>query len=154
MVVLIVPLTVLLKVLRAVMLTVAMFLTGCSVYSVPGGEPAPVESPTVYSRGNVKSPSTPAAPQGPVAPEPNDSNAYSALLSRATAATDRGDYEQALALLERAQRIDPDSAEIYLHLAATYTAKGDAALAKATAERGLLYCQGQAECNALRSYTR
>jgi cytochrome c-type biogenesis protein CcmH/NrfG len=144
----------LLTVLRGVMLTVAVALGGCSVYSVPGGDPAPVESPTDYTPGNAESPSTPAAPERPVAPEPNDSNAYGSLLSRASAATDRGDYEQALALLERAQRIDPDSAEIYLHLAATYTAKGDAALAKATAERGLLYCQGQAECDALRRYAR
>jgi tetratricopeptide (TPR) repeat protein len=146
--------TVLVKVLRGVILAAAVVVGGCSVYSVPGGEPAPVESPTDYTPGNVESPSTPGAPERPVAPEPNDSNAYGSLLSRASAATARGDYEQALALLERAQRIDPDSAEIYLHLAATYTAKGDAALAKATAERGLLYCQGQAECDALRRYAR
>ncbi|MEH6607735.1 MAG: tetratricopeptide repeat protein [Halioglobus sp.] len=144
----------LLTVLRGVILAGAVVLGGCSVYSVPGGEPAPVESPTDYTPGNVESPSTPSAPDRPVAPEPNDSNAYGSLLSRASAATDRGDYEQALALLERAQRIDPDSAEIYLHLAATYTAKGDGTLAKATAERGLLYCHGQSQCDALRSYTR
>ena len=39
-------------------------------------------------------------------------------------------------------------------LAQTYEAKGDAALASSTAERGLLYCQGRAECDALRAYVR
>ncbi|MFT6287838.1 MAG: tetratricopeptide (TPR) repeat protein [Alcanivorax sp.] len=142
------------KVLRGVVLAGIVVFGGCSVYSVPGGDPAPVESPTDYTPGNADSPSTPAVPERPVAPEPNDSNAYGPLLARASAATDRGDYEQALALLERAQRIDSDSAEIYLHLAATYMAKGDVALATATAERGLLYCQGHSQCDALRSYTR
>jgi Tfp pilus assembly protein PilF len=74
------------------------------------------------------------------------------LLDKADTAAQRGDYEQALALLERAQRIDPDSGEIYLVLAKTYRAKGDDSLAAATAERGLLYCDGKAQCDALRRY--
>jgi Flp pilus assembly protein TadD len=76
------------------------------------------------------------------------------LLSKAAQATARSDFEQALALLERAQRIDPDSAEVYLGMAQTYRARGTVAQARAAAERGLLYCETDAQCNALRAYTR
>jgi len=75
------------------------------------------------------------------------------LLERAEAATARGDYEEALALLERAQRIDPDSADIYLAMARTHAARGDSARARATAERGLLYCSDSRQCAELRNYT-
>jgi tetratricopeptide (TPR) repeat protein len=73
---------------------------------------------------------------------------------KAQQAAARGDYEQALALLERAQRIDPESGEIYLQLAKTHQARGDDAQAMATAERGMLFCAGAAQCNALRAYAR
>ena len=59
----------------------------------------------------------------------------------------------ALALLERALRIDPDSGEIYLALAKIYSLKGDTAMASATAQRGMLYCNGKAQCDALRAYS-
>lgn len=85
---------------------------------------------------------------------PSASAAWKPLLAQAQQASDRGDYEQALALLERAQRIDPDSAEVYLGMARTHQARGDAAQAKATAERGLLYCSGSIQCDALRAYIR
>ena len=98
-------------------------------------------------------PATPPQP-GPVPSGPDTSNAYQGLIYKADQASARGDYEAALALLERAQRIDPDSGEIYLSLAKTYRAKGDDALAVATAERGLLYCSGRAQCDLLRAYLR
>ena len=44
--------------------------------------------------------------------------------------------------------------EIYLAMAATHQARGDISQARAVAERGLLYCNGTRECDALRSYTR
>jgi tetratricopeptide (TPR) repeat protein len=75
-------------------------------------------------------------------------------VDRAAQATARGDYERALALLERAQRIDPESAEIYLQLARTHQARGNAAQARAMAERGMLFCRGPTECDALRAYLR
>lgn len=79
---------------------------------------------------------------------------YADLVARAGTAREAGEYEQALALLERAQRIDPDSAEIYLALAQTHRARGDLSQARATAERGLLYCGSPSQCDALRAYTR
>jgi thioredoxin-like negative regulator of GroEL len=74
-------------------------------------------------------------------------------LAAAEQAAQRGDYEEALALLERAQRIEPNSAEVYLHMARTHLARGDIAQASATAERGLLYCSTEAMCDALREFT-
>ena len=132
-----------------------LLLSGCSIYSLPGGEPAPVEKQPDYTP--VTPPDT--RPSTPPHPEPSpdvsgSSGAYRGLLDRADQASARGDYEQALALLERAQRIDPDSGAIYLNLAKTYSAKGDLALAVATAERGLLYCSGAVECDALRGFIR
>ena len=85
---------------------------------------------------------------------PPASTAWTPLLAKADQATNRGDYEKAMALLERAQRIDPDSAEVYLGMAKAHSAKGDHMQARATAERGLLYCSGKIQCDALRGYAR
>ena len=126
----------------------AALLAGCSVYSLPGQQDQAPPPP----KPSAPPPPVPDEP-APPARDPNASNAYGGLVEKATEARSRGDYEQALALLERAQRIDPDSGEIYLELARTYAAQGDDARAKATAERGLLYCRGD-ECSQLRAYTR
>ncbi|TXS88995.1 tetratricopeptide repeat protein [Parahaliea maris] len=143
---------------RALLASLFISLGACSIYSAPGQRPAPVETrpgAEPQSREPSEPPSRPAEPTvQPQAPEPNASNAYGPLLARAEQASRAGDYEQALALLERAQRIDPDSAEVYLALAQTYAAKGDASQARATAERGLLYCRGGSECAQLRELAR
>lgn len=136
---------------RVATLCLLLQMSACSIYSVPGGEPAPVESPA--GTPVATPPVTAPAPATP-APAPSTSAAYQPLLAKADQAVERGDYEQALALLERAQRIDPDNAEIYLGMARTHDARGDKVQARATAERGLLYCSSNAECDALRVYTR
>ena len=105
--------------------------------------PPPPSSPPVTA---------PQAPQRPA--EPSTRAAYQPLLDGADAAAAGGDYEHALALLQRAQRIDPDSAQVYLGMARTHRARGDDAQARATAERGLLYCRTAPECDALRAYVR
>lgn len=127
---------------------VIVLQAGCSIYSLPGDQPDP---PPAKPASQPPAP-IPDAPKAPPR-DPNASNAYGGLVAKAQEARARGDYEQALALLERAQRIDPDSGEIYLELARTYADKGDTTLARSTAERGMLYCRGT-ECEALRAYTR
>lgn len=136
---------------RVLAVLFALQISACSIYSVPGEESAPVEQQP------DQTPQTPAPTVPQTAPrpaEPRARAAYQPLLAKAEEATARGDYQAALALLERAQRIDPDSAEVYLSLARAHSASGDKAQAQATAERGLLYCVSEAECDALRRYAR
>ncbi len=127
----------------------ALVMSGCSVLQPEEPPPAPPPQPPAA----VTPP--PTAPQAPSRPaEPSTAAAWKPLLARADQAARSGDYEQALALLERAQRIAPRSGEVYLQLARTHRARGDEEQAQAAAERGLLYCNGEAQCAALRSLAR
>ena len=139
-------------ILRISVIVLLAMSAACSTYTQPGGESTPVEKPPVPTVIKPTPPSVYETP--PRAATHSASAAWEPLLAKAEQATKRGDYEQALALLERAQRIDPDSAEVYLGIAETHRAKGDAAQARAVAERGLLYCSSAAICNALRAFTR
>jgi len=127
-----------------------VFASACSVYSVPGQDPAPVDQgqPTTSTEPAPAKPATPVDTGDNATPD--HGSAYAGLLQRADAAADKGDYEQALALLERAHRLDPDSGEIYLAMAQVHCRKGDMQQCRAVAERGLLYCQGRDQCRALR----
>ena len=128
-----------------------LVMAGCAGVDTRDTPPAPVVTPPPTA-----SPPAPVAPPPPPArpPQPSVSGAWLPLVNKAEQATARGDYEQALALLERAQRIDPESAEIYLQLARTHRARGDLAQARATAERGMLFCGSKAQCDALRAFSR
>ena len=128
-------------------LSLVLSACGSNPYSLPKietGEPETTE--TVPSQSPVVEPAKPL--------RTDVTSAHSGLISKADAARDRGDYDQSLAYLERAQRIDPDNADIYLGLAQTHAAAGNMNQANATAERGLLYCYGSRQCDALRAYTR
>ena len=140
---------------RAAVAVLMLGLSACSIYSLPGQQPAPVEPPPDHTQVTPP-PAQPQTPPAATVPEidPATQAAYQPLLQRAQQASARGDYEQALSLLERAQRIDPDSPDIYLAMARTHSARGDTAQAKATAERGLLYCVDPQQCEALRRYAR
>ena len=127
-------------------------LGGCSALETQQETaPAPVVAapPPTVAPPPVTAPQPPARP-----PQPSTSGAWLPLVKQAEQAARRGDYEQALALLERAQRIDPESGEIYLQLARTHRARGDVDQARATAERGMLFCSGSAQCSALRALSR
>ena len=134
---------------RCAVLSICILMSACS--TVRESAPVPVKKAPEQAviRPDARVPEAPFRNVTPSA-----SNAWKPLLAKANRATSRGDYEQAMALLERAQRIDPDSAEVYLGMAKTHRAKGDNAQAKVTAERGLLYCSGKTQCDALRGYAR
>ena len=134
------------QVSRGLALFGILLLAGCgTIGQSPDTGPAPIEVPD-STEVTEPQPAQPRAPSEPV------TSAVRNLMDRAESATGNGDYEQAIALLERAQRIDADSGEIYLALAKTYMAKGDVGMASAAAERGMLYCRGSLQCGALRGY--
>ena len=136
---------------RVAAVALVLAMAGCSSVGTRDTPAAPMVTPPPTT-----SPPAPVAPPPPPArpPQPSVSSAWLPLVQKAEQATARGDYEQALALLERAQRIDPESGEIYLQLARTHRARGDMAQARATAERGMLFCSSSAQCDALRAFTR
>ena len=136
---------------RVVLLSLALVVAGCSTFMGTPPEPAPVVTtpPATSAPPPVTAPQPPARP-----PQPSTTSAWQPLVQKAQQARARGDYEQALALLERAQRIDPESGEIYLQMARTHQARGDGAQAAATAERGMLFCSNPVQCNALRAFAR
>ena len=130
---------------------IGLTMVGCSAVSTTDSPSAPVvkQAPKTKPAPPVTPPQPPGRP-----PEPSTSSAWQPLVDKAAAAAARGDFEQALALLERAQRIDPGAGAIYLELAKVHQAKGDRAQARTTAERGLLYCSSLAQCDALRALVR
>ncbi len=133
---------------RSLVFGLVLVLAGCSTFSGQAPAPAPGQ-PTAPVPPPVPAPQPPARP-----PQPSTSSAWKPLVQKAEQAAARGDYEQALALLERAQRIDPESGDIYLQMARTHLARGDTSQSRATAERGMLYCSSNAQCNALRKLVR
>ena len=135
---------------RGLAFSAALFLSACgTIGQSPDSGPAPIEEPE-YT--DVSKPHTEVPPSQPTTPSQPAVGAAQSLMNKADVATSSGDYEQAIALLERAQRIDSDNGEIYLALAETYKAKGDLAMATAAAERGMLYCSGTRQCSALRGF--
>ena len=120
---------------RAAVLSGILLAAGCG--TLPPGESVPVETEPEYTEVEPsKPPVTPSQP-GPI-PKPPITDAAQNLIKKAARAAREGDYEQAIALLERALRIGPDRPEVYLSMARTYKAKGDSSMASATAERGML----------------
>lgn len=85
-------------------------------------------------------------------PPARESSALQVLLQRGESALKRGDIEAALRDFERAQRLAPDTAQVYLLLARAYRSADEPGKASAMAERGLLYCEAAAECAALEGF--
>ncbi|PLW68237.1 hypothetical protein C0039_13715 [Pseudohalioglobus lutimaris] len=141
-----VRLQILQRLLVLVGLSLVLSACGTNPYSLPK-----IETPEPEYREPAPEPVPEPQPE---VSRPAPSGAHAGLLAKADDARERGDYDQALAYLERALRIDPDNAEIYLGLAQTHAASGNDSQARATAERGLLYCNGHGQCDALRSLAR
>lgn len=139
---------------RGASVVLIALLAACATTAPPGGEAPPVKPVEKPAEPVIVTPPPVKYETPPRAATHSASAAWQPLLDKAEQAVERGDYEQALALLERAQRIDPDSAEVYLGMAEAHLAKGDTAQARVTAERGLLYCSSAAVCDALRAFTR
>ncbi|ESZ89389.1 tetratricopeptide repeat protein [Congregibacter litoralis] len=133
------------------LVVVLLALAACA----SGPSPVPPEAPEARERSSrmptptIPAPSTPTAPtdrSSPPARSPVDS-----LLDEARAFREQGDLSASFARLERALRIAPQRAEVYLELARSHAAAGRPGRASASAERGLLYC-GASTCTKLRQF--
>lgn len=116
------------------------FLVACA--------PSPERPEKVYEPPQDREEQTPAA-VAPAEPDSGVRRASDSLLVDAREARGEGALDRAEALLQRAQRIDPDNGRVYLELAELYVQRGQQAAAQSVAERGLLYCRGE-ECARLR----
>lgn len=96
----------------------------------PEAAPAP---PPAEPEAPVEAPSSPARP----VPPPVAADAVATLVGDARRAAAEGRHEAAVALAERAQRLDPRAPEPYLVLARAHQALGRAAQARQLALRGL-----------------
>lgn len=132
--------------IRAARFVVALMflgLVGCA------SGPAPVSgSAPEASRPSAGTATTPVTPSPPRSPAPG---AVDRLLSDAEEACAAGDLASGLARLDRALRIAPAEAGLYLQMARCHSLSGDTDRAAAAAERGLSYCHGR-ECRELRAY--
>ena len=100
----------------------------------------------------VPEPQAPVGQEAPAPQEPAEGIAADRLREEAREAAKNNHFERALALLERAHRLEPDEPGIYLELARVYRRLGDENMARATAQRGLLYCDEARTCDRLREY--
>ncbi|WOJ96895.1 hypothetical protein R0137_16880 [Congregibacter brevis] len=121
----------------------ALLLAACA----SGPAPISPETPEASERSsNVPTPAVPSTKPETPAVSPVDR-----LLEQAKTLRQEGDLPASFARLERALRIAPQRAEVYLELALSHVAAGSPERASASAERGLLYCNGST-CRELRRF--
>ena len=108
----------------------------------------PEKPEAVYESAPAEPDRTPAAIPPPEVDSGVRQASNSLLLEARTARADSA-LDRAEALLQRAQRIDPANAAVYLELAELYSQRGQRAESRTVAERGLLYCKGR-DCDSLR----
>lgn len=119
-----------------------LLLAGCAT----GPAPVPPESPSASAGGSRGATPAVTAPSRP----PAAYRAVDRLIVEARSLREAGDLDGSFARLDRALRIAPERAEVYLELARSHRVAGADARAAASAERGLLYCDGD-ECDLLRA---
>lgn len=122
--------------IRQLILLLPLVLAGCAT------GPAPVSPSAPAAQTGSAGRETPAVTTGAETVEDPASSAVSGLIAEARALREAGNIDESLVRLERALRIAPESALVYLELARSHEVAGNDELAKASAERGLLYCEG------------
>jgi Tfp pilus assembly protein PilF len=122
---------------------ISLLLAGLTACAVRPERPA-----AVYDSPGAQPEHTPAAVEPPQV-DAGVRQASNSLLFEARGARADGELARADALLQRAQRIDPANAAVYLELAELYSQRGQREESRSVAERGLLYCQGR-DCDSLR----
>lgn len=132
---------------RLAALTVAAALAGCTVpvYEPPPPQPVPRPAPPRSGPAvSVPQIPTPEAPLPPPPPEPipppappPSSGATAALLEQSRQQAAAGNYPLATSSLERALRINPRDAELWLELGRLKLQQGDLAQAESMGRRAL-----------------
>ncbi|MGE3297565.1 MAG: tetratricopeptide repeat protein [Porticoccaceae bacterium] len=107
----------------------------------PVAPPAPAKPVPVPE---VRPPPRPAPPPR-VIPPPVAPDAVSALLRQASSEAQAGHHDAAIALGERAQRLDPRAPGVYLVLGRAHLARGQPAQARQLALKGLALSAGGTE---------
>jgi len=132
-----------------VIVALVVATSACAPLQTSSGPAAPVDSRTAPT-----SPDSPgAAEAGPVEKSPTKiiapaqqtispaQKAVSALLQEGWSYYRAENYDRSVAIAERAQRLNPRRAEIYLLLAKSYFALGQGQLAEQLSQRGLSFSQ-------------
>ncbi len=101
--------------------------------------PAPRPLPPASVPQGVPAPTTPSQPQS----RPPSASVTLALQDEAQRAATAGDLPKAIQILERAIRIEPDRAELWLALARAHLKEGDAAQAEQFARKALQFTRDQ-----------
>jgi cytochrome c-type biogenesis protein CcmH/NrfG len=101
--------------------------------------PAPRPVPPASVPQGVPAPTTPSQPQS----RPPSASVTLALQDEAQRAATAGDLPKAIQILERAIRIEPDRAELWLALARAHLKEGDAAQAEQFARKALQFTRDQ-----------
>lgn len=126
--------------------TIALVTSACVPLQTSTSAPAPVESRQPGQARPVEKPNQ-VSPKK-IAPARQTSSpaqkAVSSLLQEGWVNYRVENYERSMAIAERAQRLDPQRAEVYLLLASSNFAQGKRGLAEQLAQRGLSFSQSDA----------
>ena len=126
----------------ASLVALCLTIAACSVPvgpTYPAPTPSPAPTPPTQPAPPSPAPAPPVTPAPPpAAPKPAPSVTL-ALVEQSDLARAQGDYDKAVALLERAIRIEPDRPELWLGLAKAHLAQGDYAGAEQFARKSLLF---------------
>ncbi|MBV1931294.1 MAG: hypothetical protein KUG71_06220 [Porticoccaceae bacterium] len=131
-----------------------MLLAACAPIRQTGSVPVYTSSPSVTSNSDtsnsdttagleLEDPTRPTEPEYEIAPstpaEKPAQKAVQSLLDEAWMHYRNDDPDRAIAMAERAQRLDARSGEVYLVLASSYLIQGKQQLAEQFARRGISY---------------
>lgn len=137
------------KLLVVGLLFMMAHLVGCAGNVKPQETPEIIEKSEPVVTPEAKEPEKPTAPIAPLEAVPQthtpapvaSSNATASLVSQARAQYQAKNYQGAIAIAERALRIDRRSPEVYLILAQSYVQLANTQLALQFVQQGIRYAQ-------------
>ena len=111
---------------------------------VPSAPPPTYPAPPPPASHPPPAPAPTPAPSTPVVPAPHaDPSVTVALREQSVAAEMNGDHDRAVALIERALRIEPNNPQLWIDLAHLHLDEGDKAGAEQFARKALLFTKSR-----------